>query len=254
MQRLIDKLDVAIKSAREFFNIENFPGNFFEVIDKKDYIKDYKLLLFKEDIGKLSGFIGYGIDDLTVICINYKRSIGHQNFTLAHEIGHWFLHRGESISDVDQCFYSKEQKEGEANAFASELLYPREMFLADFEYILNHDLLNERKRAELGCYIDQLCHKYCLSYELVLRKILYQCRKGSNYKSIRKEIEKALGGKISECFEYDFYMANEELPEYQKLMRPYEELKRNLVKLVNEDKIGRATAESIMLRNGLEIR
>ena len=254
MQRLIDKLDVAIKSAREFFNIENFPGNFFEVLDKKDYIEDYKLLLFKEDIGKLSGFIGYGIDDLTVICINYKRSIGHQNFTLAHEIGHWFLHRGENISDEDQYFYSIEQKEREANSFASELLYPKEMFSRDYKYILNHDLLNEHKRAELGYYIDQLCHRYCLSYELVLRKILYQCRQVSNYKRIRKEIEKSLGGKISECFEYDFYMANEELPEYQKLMRPYEELKRDLDKLVSEDKIGRATAESIMLRNGLEIK
>lgn len=250
---MIDKLDVAIKSAREFFEIESFPGNFFQLLDKKDYIKDYKLLLFKEDIGKLSGFIGYGLDDITVICVNYKRSIGHQNFTLAHEIGHWFLHRGESISDEDQCFYSREQKEREANAFASELLYPQTLFEQDYNYILHHNMLVEQKRAELGIYIDQLCHKYCLSYELVLRKILYQCRQVTNYKRIRKEIEKSLGGKISECFQHDFYMANEELPEYQKIMRPYEELKKDLEVLVRENKIGRATAESIMLRNGLEI-
>ncbi len=36
---------------------------------------------------------------MSLICINYKRPIGHQNFTLAHELGHWLLHNGQSISD-----------------------------------------------------------------------------------------------------------------------------------------------------------
>ena len=83
----------AINTARKAFEIESFPGDFFERLMMGNYIDKYKLLLFKEDIDKLSGFIGYGVDGFAVICVNYKRPVGHQNFTLAHEVGHWFLHK-----------------------------------------------------------------------------------------------------------------------------------------------------------------
>ena len=82
----------AVNKARAFFEIENYPGDFFSRLEKINYIDKYGVLLFKEDIDKLSGFIGYGINDIAVICVNYKRSYGHQNFTLAHEFGHLFLH------------------------------------------------------------------------------------------------------------------------------------------------------------------
>lgn len=85
----------AINAARKAFEIESFPGGFFERLMMGNYIDKYKLLLFKEDIDKLSGFIGYGVDGFAVICVNYKRPVGHQNFTLAHEVGHWFLHKGK---------------------------------------------------------------------------------------------------------------------------------------------------------------
>ena len=122
----------AVNDAREFFGIEDYPGDFFHRLDKVDYTDKYGILLFKEDIDKLSGFIGYGSDDLAVICINYKRSYGHQNFTLAHELGHWFLHKGVSISDDDRDLYSRDKVEQEANGFASELLYPEELLVKDF--------------------------------------------------------------------------------------------------------------------------
>ena len=87
-------------------------------------------MLFKEDIDKLSWFIGYGGNDLAVICINYKRTYGHQNFTLAHELGHWFLHKGVSSSVDDRVLgYSSDKVELEANDFASELLYPEELLV-----------------------------------------------------------------------------------------------------------------------------
>ena len=55
---------------------------------------------------------------------------------------------------------------------------------------------------------------------MVLRKLLYKNRQVKQYNSIRKEIEKAIGGKVSEVFEKDFYSVNEELPRYQRLMKP----------------------------------
>ncbi len=39
---------------------------------------------------------------------------------------------------------------------------------------------------------------------MVLRKLLYKNRQAKKYKTIRKEIEKAIGGKVSEVFEKDF--------------------------------------------------
>ena len=99
----------AVNKARNFFRIEDFPGNFFTLLDTQNYTEKYRLLLFKEDIAKLSGFIGYGENGLSAICINYKRPIGHQNFTLAHELGHWFMHKGQNISDDDKtCSFSTE--------------------------------------------------------------------------------------------------------------------------------------------------
>ena len=85
----------AINAARKDFEIESFPGDFFEHLMMGNYSDRCRLLLFKEDIDKLSGFIGYGMNGLAVICVNYKRPMGHQNFTLAHEVGHWLLHRGK---------------------------------------------------------------------------------------------------------------------------------------------------------------
>ena len=108
-------------------------------------------------------------------------------------------------------------------------------------------------RAQLGNYVDQLCHKYCLSFEMVLRRLLYRNRQAKQYDTVRKEIEKALGGKVAESFDRNFYVPNRELPQYQKFMKPYEELQKKVDILVRQGKIGTATGESIKIRNGVKI-
>lgn len=244
----------AVNKAREFFEIEGFSGDFFARLEKVDYINKYNLLLFKEDIDKLSGFIGYGANDMAVICVNYKRPQGHQNFTLAHEVGHWFLHKGKSISDDDSVLgYSPDSVEQEANEFAGELLYPEEYLVKDYDVAIEQDLFFTGNRAQLGSYVNELCHKYCLSFEMVLRRLLYKNKQGNQYKKVRKEIEKALGGKVSESFDRDFYAVNEDLSQYQKFMKPYKELQKRVDYLVENGRIGKATGESIKLRNGVEI-
>lgn len=242
----------AVNKARAFFEIQDYPGDFFSRLEKVNYTDEYGILLFKEDIDKLSGFIGYGANDIAVICVNYKRSYGHQNFTLAHELGHWFLHKGISISDDDSVLtYSRDAIEQEANEFAGELLYPEKFLVRDYSYATQQDLFALDNRGKLGAYIDTLCHKYCLSYEMILRKLLFKNKQGKYYKSIRKEIENAIGGKVSEVFEKDFYAVNEELPYYQKLQKPYVELSNKVDQLVKAGKIGVATGEAINLRSGV---
>ena len=244
----------AVSKARAFFEIENYPGDFFSRLEKVNYIDKYGILLFKEDIDKLSGFIGYGANDIAVICVNYKRFYGHQNFTLAHEFGHWFLHKGISISDDDSVLgYLSNKIEQEANEFAGELLYPEELLVKDHFFAIQQDLFFEKNRKKLGEYVDQLCHKYCLSYEMVLRRLLYKNRQGKQYRAIRKEIEMAIGGKVSEIFEKNFYAVNEKLPQYQKLLKPYLELDNKVDQLVAARKISVATGDAIKLRTGDEI-
>ena len=245
----------AVNEARKFFEIEDFPGDFFTFLNRVNYTEKYNLLLFKEDIDKLSGFIGYSNDDMIVICVNYKRSYGHQNFTLVHEIGHWFLHKGKSISDDEKTLgdYKFNPIEREANEFAKELLYPEKKLIEDFNYAKKNGLFRSECRVQLGYYVNLLCHKYCLSFELVLRNLLFKNRQAEQYNQVRKDIEKKLGGKISEYFDKDFYVPNEELPQYKKLMKPYEDLQRKVDFLVEKGKIGKPTGDSIKLRNGVTI-
>lgn len=127
----------AINTARKVFEIESFPGDFFEHLMMDNYTDRCRLLLFKEDIDKLSGFIGYGMNGFAVICVNYKRPMGHQNFTLAHEVGHWLLHREKSISDDDKVLgYTSDSIEKEANEFADKIRTLEKPNSPDREYFM----------------------------------------------------------------------------------------------------------------------
>lgn len=244
-------INEAVRKAREFFGIEDFPGNFFGYFEDIENIEGHPLFLFKEDIEDLSGFIGYGPNETVIVCLNYNRPIGHQNFTLAHEIGHYFLHNGENISDADDDIrYTTNEKEKEANEFAKELLYPSELCRLDYSYINENDLLNPTKRCELGRFIDSLCHKYFLSYKSVLLTLLKEAKIFNKYDLIRSEIENCFGGGVSKVFDKDFYGINPELPQYQRYTKPYNDLFKKIDELEKKGKIGQATAESIKLRNG----
>ena len=59
----------AVNKAREFFEIEGFFGDFFARLEKVDYTNKYNLLLFKEDIDKLSGILQ---EELLLLQIFYK--------------------------------------------------------------------------------------------------------------------------------------------------------------------------------------
>lgn len=249
---LTKRIVEAVNKARELFEIKDFPGDFFSVLEELECDKKFGIVLFKEDIDKLSGFIGYGENDIAVVCLNYKRPHGHQNFTLAHEIGHWIMHHGQNISDGNILSCSRTDIiENEANAFARELLYPETCLVQDYHICIENDLFLENNRKLLAVFVDELCTKYCLSFDVVLRNLLFKNRQVKQYNRVRKEIEIALGGKVSEVFDKDFYVPNEEMQIYQRYMKPYLKLKDSVDQLVKEGKTGEATAESIKLRNGV---
>jgi Zn-dependent peptidase ImmA (M78 family) len=75
-----------------------------------------------------------------LIGVNSLHHPNRQRFTIAHEIGHLLLHKGEAIH-VDKTLFVNlrdsassqaiDDDEIEANRFAAELLMPREMLLGD---------------------------------------------------------------------------------------------------------------------------
>ncbi|MBK0015680.1 ImmA/IrrE family metallo-endopeptidase [Kosakonia sp. S42] len=82
----------------------------------------------------LSGMLQKNNEGRWMITVNSLHHPKRQRFTLAHELGHYFLHRNRAISFVDEALYRSthmDSMEYEANNFAGALLMPRKQ-LVDF--------------------------------------------------------------------------------------------------------------------------
>ena len=244
----MDNIQNAVAEAKDKFKFNEITGNIFEHITKNnDVIKKFSLLILKENIGKLSGFIAYPDEKYTLICINYNRSLGHQNFTLAHELGHYFLHHKQGQDDENAGnFNFKNPIEYEADKFASELLYPEKLFEYEYENIIKQEIDNLEKLSDI---VNNLCHKYYVSYEFLLRKICYKAR--LNYDKISKSIKKLRNGSIGNYYDKEFYLTTSGASYYKRFEKPYIELKANVKELVKQKKIGEAMGESIIYSNNL---
>ena len=244
----MENIKKALAEAREKFGFNEITGNIFEHITRNnEYVEKYSLLILKEDIGKLSGFIAYPDEKYTVICINYNRSLGHQNFTLAHELGHYFLHHKKGQDDEKAGnFNTRNPIEYAADKFASELIYPENLLANDYEEILKPVI---KDIESLSDRVNDLCHKYCASYEFILRKVCY--KSGMNYEKTHNAIKKLRNKSIGSYYDGEFYVASSGASHYKRDKRLYEELKENVEKLVAEQKIGTAMGESILYSNDL---
>lgn len=79
------------------------------------------------DVAK-SGSLSY-IDGKWIMCINSSHNIKRQRFTMAHELGHYILHKGKNIEFVDTTFFRSDEMDSieyNANEFASRLLIPED--------------------------------------------------------------------------------------------------------------------------------
>jgi hypothetical protein len=89
-----------------------------------------------QDARGLSGMLlGRPVKTIYVNAHEARRSPGRARFTVAHELGHWFLHavnaEGESFQRFcrDPDMRAKVRQEGEANHFAACLLMPEELLV-----------------------------------------------------------------------------------------------------------------------------
>jgi Zn-dependent peptidase ImmA (M78 family) len=84
-----------------------------------------------------------------VIAVNPEHHSNRQRFTIAHELGHYFLHESQVYEHVDQRFSVAWRKtdpsggvdwlEVEANRFAAELLIPTKFLTRDLDSLKEID-------------------------------------------------------------------------------------------------------------------
>ncbi len=121
--------------------------------------------------GDLSGFL-YRDKDRAVVGVNTQHASTRQNFTLAHELGHFILHDQERLH-VDHEFHVRlrsdlssqgiDEDEREANWFAAALLMPKQFIAKDLEAQGSIDLFDDS-------FLYNLARKYEVSTQALVNR------------------------------------------------------------------------------------
>ena len=121
-----------------------------------------------------SGFLLNSPDnDHVIICVNRSHHPNRQRFTIAHELGHFFLHSQHEPLFVDNAGYhfrdavssaGTHKTEREANAFAAALLMPQRFLERDIEEIEGSYIRDED--------IAELASKYKVSEQAMTVRLV----------------------------------------------------------------------------------
>ena len=122
---------------------------------------------------EISGIIGID-DDLAknfksskVIAINNKDNVGHQRFTMAHELAHYLFDFDVSNQIVYyntyNTFEDEKEEERRANYFAANLLMPEKKFKKEFDNVVI--------KNNLYVTVEKLSQIFQVSGEAVRRRI-----------------------------------------------------------------------------------
>ena len=172
--------DIAYK-IRNYFNMPQGPvENIVSLIESKGVIVFF---INADNMDKFDGLTLFTNNQVPVIWINNIMPNDRKRFSLAHELGHLVMHlRSNDISK------SENDKENEANAFASEFLMPRIPCKQDFFNLKYKDLGLQKmywkvSKAAIIFRAEKLC---CISHETA--KYLY-ITLGRNGERKKEEID-----------------------------------------------------------------
>jgi Zn-dependent peptidase ImmA (M78 family) len=120
----------------------------------------------------VSGFL-YRDKTQAVIGVNTHHAPARQNFTTAHELGHFLLHEQEQLH-IDREFRVRlrddvsslgtDDDEREANFFAASLLMPKRFLEEDLETEEYFDLLGDD-------FLSDLSRKYGVSTQAIVNRL-----------------------------------------------------------------------------------
>ena len=187
---------------------------------------------------KLDNFLGFSIDDVDLgaaIVVNSHDSISTERkiFTIAHELGHIFMHPS-SFNDEDEEI---EAQEGEANLFASHFIMPQKAF---------NKRLNEVKGLN---FVDAILH---------IKRIFRVSYKTVIYRLIEEDIADKKMWKIF-CYEYkereNFDFSGHKEPEPLAAIDCIEDCLSRLVRIAYEKElISMSRAAEILGRSIIGMR
>jgi len=106
--------------------------------------------------------------NVTIIGVNSTEATVRQRYTIAHEIGHYVMHKNLAELFVDQDYLVmkrsgvKDQQELEANAFAAALLMPEDL------------LLNELERMPVKIFVDAKIKMLAKKFEVSTIAMTYR--------------------------------------------------------------------------------
>jgi len=142
------------------FGINSIPVNVAEIAKKAD------VLIKRAPSKKFSGLL-YRKGHTAFMAISSSEPLVRQRFTVAHELGHFFLHPNKDtfieFRDNEKNI-SRGAKEIHANQFAAALLMPRKFIEKDVKNFKNTGLTNEEVRF--------LAKKYQVSEEAMTFRLL----------------------------------------------------------------------------------
>ncbi len=153
-----NKIQLRVTQLLRELNIDKPP------IEPVEVAKALNLRVIAEPFdGEISGAL-LQTDKATIIGVNSKHPKTRQHFSIAHEIGHYILHKLEGphfdrkiLLRGPKSSLAVDPLEIEANRFAAELLMPKVFILADIEK-LGIDALDEDE-------IKKLAARYKVSVE-----------------------------------------------------------------------------------------
>jgi len=123
---------------------------------------------------ELSGFLYRDrVQKSAIIGVNANHHPNRQNFTIAHELGHFLLHEGDEVH-VDRGFQIKlrtefsskgvDIEERESNLFAAEILMPASFLKSDLKKV--HAL-----RLDVDDAVEELARNYSVSTQAMLFRL-----------------------------------------------------------------------------------
>lgn len=146
-------------------DIENIAEKILKKNDQKKPPIDPAIIAQKLKVRVEQADLGEDVSG-AIIIKNGKAKIGfnpneitqRQRFTIAHELGHYLLHREKMEMFIDKTYYAlrdekstkgEYQMEKEANAFAAALLMPSSLVLEEVKKI-NFDLADDSSLRKLA--------------------------------------------------------------------------------------------------------
>jgi len=136
-------------------------------VEVEQIAKHFGIEIKKGPSNDFSGLLLHKADK-AYIAVNSNEAKVRQRFTIAHEIGHFILHKNSSVFVEyrdNQKGIIRTPKELEANAFAAALLMPSASLEKDMAVIVKKGMFEESD-------LKTLCEKYAVSEDAMKIRLI----------------------------------------------------------------------------------